>query len=102
VLNTAPEIYEELIEQRVMQALCQSDVLPYQVLKTRAAAGADDRALRRVLQGLIASGLVTRKADRRCVWYLGYAQAQPANDQSALDDLPAPFAQLLRELAGSV
>jgi hypothetical protein len=96
--NVINEIYDELIEERLMQVLSRDGVLPYQELKTRAAASTDDRAVRRVLQAMIERGLVKQQADRKAMWYLGYAQAQSADRESCLDDVPAPFAQLLREL----
>ncbi len=96
--NPTLAISDELIEGRLMQALSEHDVLPYQGLKVRAAAGADDRTVRRVLQGMIDAGQVRRKAERNCLWYLGYAKALPADQEPIPDDIPAPFARLLREL----
>jgi hypothetical protein len=89
---------EELIERRLLQVLSWNSVLPYADLKTRAAALDDDRAFRRVLNELIAHGLVRRKADRKGLWYLGYVLAQPAEHRASLDEAPAPFRKLLSEL----
>jgi hypothetical protein len=91
------ELCEEQIEERVLQALTRSDVLPYADLKTRAAASADDATFRRVLNELIACGLVQRRAARRSLWYLGYAKA-PAEHEASLDDIPMPFRKFLSEL----
>jgi hypothetical protein len=96
--NPPAKPYDELIEERLLQALAWNNVLPYAELKTRAAAGADDRTFRRVLKELIARGLVQRKAARRGLWYLGYTKAQPADQGASLDDVPAPFRKLLSEL----
>ena len=96
--HTAAAQCEELIEGRLLQTLAQHEVLSYGALKNRAAPGADDRSVRRVLRALIAAGQVRRRPDYNCVWYLGFARA--ANAGAGLDDLPAPFARLLRELAG--
>jgi hypothetical protein len=93
------ELYDELIEERLLQVLSHNDVLPYADLKTRAAALADDRAFRRVLNELIARGLVRRKADRKGLWYHGFAMVQPADYAASLDEVPAPFRKLLSELA---
>jgi hypothetical protein len=75
-----------------------SDVLPYAELKTRAAASADDATFRRVLNELLASGLVRQQAARRSLWYLGYAKT-PADPDASLADIPAPFRKFLSELA---
>jgi hypothetical protein len=91
---------EELIEGRVLQTLAQHEVLSYGALKSRAAPGADDRTVRRVLRALIAAGQVRQQPAHNCVWYLGFARATAATHGAGFDDLPAPFARLLRELAG--
>lgn len=91
---------EELIEGRLLQALAQHEVLSFGALKNRAAPGVDDRTVRRVLRELIGAGQVQRLPARNCVWYLGFARAAAATYGAGLDDLPAPFARLLRELAG--
>ena len=96
--NPAIEFCDELIERRLLQVLSWNSVLPYADLKTRAAAANDDRAFRRVIDDLIARGLVRRKADRKGLWYLGYTVAQPADHRASLDDVPAPFRNLLSEL----
>jgi hypothetical protein len=96
--QTRIELCEEQIEERVLQALTWSDVLPYADLKTRAAASADDVTFRRVLNELIAGGLVRRRAARRSLWYHGYAKA-PVDREANLNDVPAPFRKFLRELA---
>ena len=88
----------ELIEGRVLHVLSGNRVLPYAELRARAAIGIDDRVFRRVIDTLIAHGLVQRKADRKGLWYLGYAMAQPVNHQASLDEVPAPFRKLLSEL----
>ena len=96
--NPPIEFCDELIEQRLLQVLSWDSVLPYAVLKTRAAAAADDCAFRRVIDELIARGLVRRKADRKGLWYFGYSKAQPADYTASLDEVPAPFRKLLSEL----
>jgi hypothetical protein len=92
------ELCKEQIERRLLQVLTRSDVLPYALLKTRAAANADDASFRRVLNELIANGKVQRRAARRGLWYHGYAKA-PADHATGLDDIPAPFRKFLSELA---
>jgi predicted transcriptional regulator len=92
------EIADELIEERLMLALSRNDVLSYQELKTCVAGAADDCTVRRALNELIACGLVTRKADRRALWYFGYAKIPAAEQPTTLDDVPEPFAKLLRQL----
>ena len=92
------ESCDELIERRLLQVLSWNSVLPYAELKARAAIGIDDRAFRRVIDELIAHGLVQRKAARKGLWYLGYAMAQPANERASLDEAPAPFRKLLSKL----
>ena len=89
---------DELIERRLLQVLSGNRVLPYANLKAHVAAGIDDHAFRRVIDELIARGLVRRKADRKGLWYLGYAMAQPADHRASLDEVPAPFRKLLSEL----
>jgi hypothetical protein len=96
--NPPIEFCDELIEQRLLQALSWNSVLPYADLKTRVAAAAADCAFRRVIDELIARGLVRRKADRKGLWYLGYAVAQPEDHRASLDEVPAPFRKLLSEL----
>jgi hypothetical protein len=96
--SPAIESCDELIERRLLQVLSWNSVLPYANLKTRVAIGVDDRAFRRVIDELIARGLVRRKADRKGLWYLGYAMAQPADHRASLDEVPAPFRKLLSEL----
>jgi DNA-binding IclR family transcriptional regulator len=96
--NRAIEHYEQLAEERLLQALAWSTVLPYAELKARAAVGADDATFQRLLDELIARGLVQRKAARQSLWYIGYARARPANNAAQFDDLPAPFRQFLSEL----
>jgi hypothetical protein len=96
--NTPLQLCEEQIEERLLQALTWDDVLPYADLKTRAAASIDDLTFRRVLDELIAGGLVQRKAARRSLWYLGYAKAR-AGYATSLDDVPAPFREFLSQLA---
>jgi hypothetical protein len=96
--HTSLQLCEEQIEERLLQALTWDDVLPYTDLKTRAAASIDDITFRRVLNELIAGGLVQRKAARRSLWYLGYAKTS-ANYATSLDDVPAPFRKFLSELA---
>jgi hypothetical protein len=96
--NPAIESCDELIERRLLQVLSWNSVLSYVDLKTRAAAADDDRAFRRVIDDLIARGLVRRKADRKGLWYLGYTVAQPADYRASLDEVPAPFRNLLSEL----
>ena len=95
--HISTELCEEQIEERLLQALTWSDMLPYTDLKTRAAASADDATFRRVLNELITSGLVLRRPARRSLWYLGYAKA-PVDQEASLDDLPAPLRKFLREL----
>ncbi len=95
--QTPIEHCEEQIEQRLLQALTWSDVLPYADLKMHAAANVDDASFRRVLNKLIASGLVQRRKARRGLWYHGYAKA-PANHESIPDDMPAPLRKFLNEL----
>ena len=97
--NRAIEHWEQLAEERLLQALAWNKVLPYAELKTRAATRIDDATFQRVLNELIARGLVQRKADRRSLWYIGYTQAQPANHAARFDELPAPFRDFLSELA---
>jgi DNA-binding IclR family transcriptional regulator len=97
--NATIEIPDELIEERLMLALARNDVLPYQERKTSVAANADDRTVRRVLQEMIERGLVQQQAARKGLWFLGYAKTQAAAQAASLDDAPAPFASLLRELA---
>jgi hypothetical protein len=98
VMNQSPiDLCEEQIEERLLQALMWSDVLPYADLKARAAARADDVTFRRVLDELIASGLVQRRAARKSLWYFGYTQAQ-ADHEASLDDIPAPFREYLSAL----
>jgi hypothetical protein len=92
------ESCDEVIERRLLQALSCSSVLPYADLKARAAAADDDNAFRRVIDELIASGLVRRKAARNGLWYFGYALAQPGDQRDNLDEAPAPFRKLLSEL----
>ena len=96
--NPAIESCDEVIERRLLQVLSWNSVLSYIDLKTRVAAADDDRAFRRVIDDLIARGLVRRKADRKGLWYLGYAVARPANHRASLDEVPAPFRNLLSEL----
>ena len=95
--QTPMELWEEQIEQRLLQALTWSDVLPYADLKMQAAANVDDATFRRVLNKLIACGLVQRRTARKGLWYHGYAKA-PANHESILDDIPAPLRKFLNEL----
>jgi hypothetical protein len=95
--HTPLQLCEEQIEERLLQALTWDDVLPYADLKTRAAASIDDITFRRVLNELIAEGLVQRKAARRSLWYLGYAKVT-AGQAASLDDVPAPFRKFLSEL----
>jgi hypothetical protein len=97
--NSPIELCDELIEERLLQTLAWSNVLPYAELKMRVAAGVDDRAFRRELGQLLARGLVRRKPAREILWYLGYAKAQPADQLAGLDELPAPYRSLLSELA---
>jgi hypothetical protein len=89
---------DELIERRLLQVLSYNGVLPYADLKSRASAADDDRAVRRVIDELIACGRVRRKAAHKGLWYLGYAIAQPADHRASLDEAPAPFRKLLSEL----
>jgi DNA-binding IclR family transcriptional regulator len=96
--HTPLQLCEEQIEERLLQALTWDDVLPYADLKTRAAASIDDSTFHRILNDLIAAGLVQRKAARRSLWYLGYAKV-PSNSATSLDDVPAPFRKFLSELA---
>jgi hypothetical protein len=96
--HTPLQLCEEQIEERLLQALTWEAVLPYADLKMRAAASVDDITFRRVLDELIAGGLVQRKAARRSLWYLGYAKA-PADYLTNLDDALAPFRKFLSELA---
>jgi hypothetical protein len=86
-----------LIEQRLLQVLPSNRVLPYADLKTRAAI-ADDRAFRRVVNELLARNLMRRKADHKGLWYVGYAMGQPLDQRVSLDEVPAPFRELLSEL----
>jgi len=95
--QTPIELCDEQIEQRLLQALTWSDVLPYADLKRHAAANVDDASFRRVLNKLIAWGLVQRRTARRGLWYHGYAKA-PANHESILDDMPALLREFLNEL----
>jgi hypothetical protein len=88
----------ELIERRLLQVLSWNSVLPYADLKAHTAATADDHTFQRVINELIARGQVRRKADRKGLWYLGYAMAQPAEHRASLDEVPAPFWKLLSEL----
>jgi hypothetical protein len=81
----------------LLQVLSWNTVLPYADLMTCAAV-ADDHALRRVANELIACGLMHRKADRKGLWYVGYAMAQPADHRASFDEVPAPFRKLLSEL----
>jgi len=67
------EFCEEQIEERLLQALTWSDVLPYADLKTRAAARADDATFRRVLNELVKCGLVQRRASMICQRRFGNA-----------------------------
>jgi hypothetical protein len=97
--HTSAAQCEELVEGRLLQTLAQHEVLSYGALKNRAAPGVDDRTVRRALRALIVAGQVQRRPARSCVWYLGFARAA-ATYGAGLDDLPAPFARLLRELAG--
>jgi hypothetical protein len=97
--NRAIEHYEQLAEERLLQALAWNNVLPYAELKMLAATSVDDATFQGVLNELIARGLVQRKADRRSLWYIGYAQAQPANRAVRFDEPPAPFRDFLSELA---
>jgi hypothetical protein len=97
--KTLIELCDELIEERLLQVLSCNEVLSYQDLKIRAALIADDRVVRRVLNGLIAQGLVQRQAGRKGLWYLGYAKAQAVEHATRLDDVPAPFVKLLSQLA---
>jgi DNA-binding IclR family transcriptional regulator len=90
---------EQLAEERLLQALAWNNVLPYAELKTRAASSSDDATFQRLLDELIARGLVQRKAARKGLWYIGYTQAQPANTAASLDDAPAPFRAFLSTLA---
>jgi hypothetical protein len=62
---TLIDLCGELMEERLLQVFSGNEVLPYQDLKTRAALIADDRVVRRVLNGLIARGLMQRQADRK-------------------------------------
>ena len=96
--NRTIEHCEQLAEERLLQALAWSNVLPYAELKKRAATNADDATFQRVLNELIARGLVQRKAARQSLWYIGYAQARPANHEARFDDAPAPFRKFLSEL----
>src|SRR5262245_57443749 len=91
------ELQDNLIEQRLLKVLSMNGVLPYADLKKRTAPP-DDRAFRRVISSLIARGLVRRKADRKGLWYLGYAVVQPADHRASIDEVPAPFSKLLSEL----
>jgi hypothetical protein len=97
--NSPIELCDELIEERLLQTLAWSNVLPYAELKMRVAAAADDSMFRRELDQLLARGLVRRKAAREILWYLGYARSQPADRLAGLDDVPAPYRSLLSELA---
>ena len=97
--NLPIELRDQLLEEWVLQALAWDDVLPYAELKARAAIRADDATFRRVLDELITRGLVQRKAGRRSLWYIGYAQRRPAAHDTCLDDMPAPFRELLMGLA---
>ena len=80
----------------MLQALTWDNVLPYAELNMRAATRIDDATFQRLLNELIARGLVQQKAARRSLWYIGYAQAQPENYPSRFDELPAPFRDFLR------
>ena len=95
--HTPIELCEEQIEERLLQALTWSDVLPYADLKMRAAASADDATFRRVLNQQIACGLVQRRVARRGLWYLGYAKAS-ADYEAGLGDIPAALRKFLSEL----
>jgi DNA-binding IclR family transcriptional regulator len=97
--NLPIELRDQIVEEWVLQALTREEVLPYTELKMRAANRADDATFHRVLNELIARGLVRRKAARRSLWYIGYSQARPATREACLDDIPAPFREFLRELA---
>ena len=91
------DLCEEQVEERLIQALMWSDVLPYADLKARAAAHADGAAFRRILNDLISCGLVQRRAACRGLWFFGYAQVQ-ANHEVSLDDIPALFRDYLSTL----
>jgi hypothetical protein len=80
--NASIEPGDELIEERLLQALSWNDMLPYQELKMYSAVNAPDRLVRRALSGLIERGLVRRQAGRKGLWYLGYAQL--LNDASEI------------------
>ena len=96
--NPAIEYCDERIEQRLLQVLAWNSVLPYADLKMRVASAAADCSFRRVIDELIARGLVRRQADRKGLWYLGYTIAPPADHRASLDEVPAPFRRLLSEL----
>jgi hypothetical protein len=56
--NPMSELYDELIEERLLQVLSRNNVLPYADLKTRTAA--DDRAWPGAAQGRSQRPVVSR------------------------------------------
>jgi hypothetical protein len=92
----------ELIERRILAALTARDVLPISALRAAYGWSLDNRAARELLERLVAEGLIVRRPHRRCLWYIGYALAEPAPEPDpSAESIPAPFRGLFAALHAS-
>jgi hypothetical protein len=89
---------DELIERQLLRLLAHLPVLPAGALAQRLASVADRRAVRRVLDELVARGLVVKSMHRQGIWYAGYALRRAEHD-ARLADMPAAMAHFLGGLA---
>jgi hypothetical protein len=97
--NNPDRIVDFMLEQRLLRLLAQHPVLPYDTLQRRLAQVADGRAVRQALAGLVDRGLVSKRVERRALWFVGYSRQSTADQHLTLPDLPPAVEAWLSQLA---
>jgi len=97
--NNSALIVDEMLERRLLRLLAQHPVLPYDTLRRRLAPIADARTVRQALDGLVDRGLISKRVQRRPLWFVGYTRQPSADEHLTLPDLPAAVEAWLSQLA---
>lgn len=90
---------DESVEQQILQLLASGTVLSLSEITVSLVGMKDLDRVRQVLNELRQQKLVTMRARRQGMWYMGYTLGQDsARHESEREEIPQPFREFLSRL----
>ena len=89
------ELADELVEERILALLAPGVVLSVNEIAAALVHVADAGRIRRGLIDLRRQNAVSLQAQRRGLWYMGYARHDGVGRERTREEIPQPFRELL-------